>query len=354
MVKRATTILEKISNIINKYKTPELQRLLDENHIKDMMDDQISEYTKYETFSMLQSFTVAYIEEEKTGYLLDGQHRLVTFSNLEGMGYDISNVDVPLVIYNVSDYSEVEEYFNKINKNSPIKPIGNIVEFDRDLAQLLLNTFTRIYIHEDRENTRCPNIAYKCLLDNIKIRNIKDKIAPFNKSIKDVFNVIIEINNYMHTISDNQINQVDNNKFNRCKEKAVNRKCPTCYLSIFSNFEWLDLTIYALINDKKIKDICNDFLRDIDKNKKRVKITNELKIQIWKKVTANQCDKGICYTCNEELYFNKMECGHIVAHALGGKATYDNMMPVCKTCNLKMGTMNLDEYRRLKNISQLL
>ena len=59
MVKRAVTILEKISNIINKYKTPELQRLLDENHIKDMMDDQISEYTKYETFSMLQSFTVA-------------------------------------------------------------------------------------------------------------------------------------------------------------------------------------------------------------------------------------------------------------------------------------------------------
>ena len=49
-----------------------------------------------------------------------------------------------------------------------------------------------------------------------------------------------------------------------------------------------------------------------------------------------------------------MECGHIVAHALGGKATYDNMMPVCKNCNLKMGTMNLGEYRRLKNESLLM
>lgn len=348
MVKHPEIKLEKITNIINKYKTPELQRLLDNKHIEDMITDQINEYNTNGYFSMLQTFTVAYIEEDKIGYLLDGQHRLVAFAELNDRGYTIGNVIVPLVIYYVNNYNEVEEYFNKINKNSPIKPIGNIVNFDRDLAQSLFSKFTRAYIHQDRENTRCPNISYKCMLDNIKVRDFKGKLAQHNKGIKDVYNVIIEINNYLDSIADNQINPVDNNKFKSCKKKAINERCDVCYLSIFSNFEWLDLALYALINNKKISEICNDFLRDIDKNKKRPKISNELKIQIWKKINENQCDKGICYTCEEELYFNNMQCGHIIAHALGGETSYNNMMPICKICNLKMGTMNLEEYKKLK------
>jgi 5-methylcytosine-specific restriction endonuclease McrA len=47
-----------------------------------------------------------------------------------------------------------------------------------------------------------------------------------------------------------------------------------------------------------------------------------------------------------------MECGHIIAHALGGNALLDNLMPVCKSCNRDMGTMNLEEYKCIvqKNI----
>ncbi len=37
-------------------------------------------------------------------------------------------------------------------------------------------------------------------------------------------------------------------------------------------------------------------------------------------------------------------CGHIVADANGGKTILTNLKPLCRTCNLRMGTMNMYEY----------
>ena len=52
-------------DLINKFETPDLQRLLDESHIQEMVNDQIIEYTKYASFSLLQSYTIAYNKNDK-------------------------------------------------------------------------------------------------------------------------------------------------------------------------------------------------------------------------------------------------------------------------------------------------
>lgn len=352
---RSKMVIEKIENLINKFETPDLQRLLDESHIQEMVNDQIIEYTKYASFSLLQSYTIAYNKNDKIGYLLDGQHRLVVYSRLKDLGYNI-DINIPLIIYNVDSYEEVEEYFNKINKNSPIKPIGNIVQFDRDLAQLLLNTFTRVYIHESEGpgGKNIPHISYNSLLLNIKNRNLKDKLEPINKSIKDVFNLIIDINNHMDSISNFAFDN-ENIKcfykykryFDKCKEKANKAKCNVCYLSIMRNFEWLDIAINALINNDtlSLNDICHFFNNISKKEKKREEITTELRRQTWYKIN-NDNNNGICYTCNKSLEYKDMHCGHIKAHVEGGKTILDNLMPVCEKCNKEMGTQNLEEYKK--------
>ena len=357
-LQRSKMVIEKIENLINKYETPDLQRLLDESHIQEMVNDQIIEYTKYASFSLLQSYTIAYNKNDKIGYLLDGQHRLVVYSRLKDLGYNI-DINIPLVIYNVDSYEEVEEYFNKINRNSPIKPIGNIVQFDRDLAQLLLNTFTRVYIHEfDGKSGKknIPHISYNSLLLNIKNRNLKDKLEPVNRSIKDVFNLIMDINNHIDSISNFEIDNenIENIKnfydykknFQKCKEKANKAKCNVCYLSIMRNFEWLDIAINALTNNETLtlNDICY-FLNISEKEKKREEITPELRRQTWYKIN-NDDNNGICYTCNKPLEFKQMQCGHIKPHAKGGKFVLNNLMPVCEKCNKEMGTQNLEEYKK--------
>ena len=167
--------LTNILLLINKYITPQLQRLLDKNHINNMVDDEIYEYNRSGCFSILQSFTIAYVKNEKKSYLLDGQHRLVMFSILQDNNYNIDNAIVPLVTYNVDNYQDVEYFFNKINKHSPIQPIGNIIEYDRDLAKLILDEFTTIYIKDGEGNRICPHISYTQLMNNIKHRKLSEK-----------------------------------------------------------------------------------------------------------------------------------------------------------------------------------
>ena len=54
-----------IVSLINKYITPGVQRLLDKNYINNMAEDEIYEYNRTGFFSILQSFTIAYVENEK-------------------------------------------------------------------------------------------------------------------------------------------------------------------------------------------------------------------------------------------------------------------------------------------------
>jgi hypothetical protein len=69
--------------------------------------------------------------------------------------------------------------------------------------------------------------------------------------------------------------------------------------------------------------------------------------------------------CEERVFGNSMECpcpccetntifrdrsngyhmGHIVAHALGGHSTVDNLIPICSKCNLNMDVENMFNYQ---------
>ena len=121
---RTELTMKPLKDIIDNYQIPELQRLVDNSHIISMVEDQKKEYDKYKTFSMLQSFTIAYIVEEKKGYILDGQHRVEAYSRLKSEGYDIDNILVPIVKYNVGSIEEVNEYFKK-NKISWQKSVDD-------------------------------------------------------------------------------------------------------------------------------------------------------------------------------------------------------------------------------------
>jgi hypothetical protein len=346
MLDRTELLLEPVKNIINNYKIPELQRLVDKDHINCMVKDQIDEYTKYGKFSILQSFTVAYLNEDKVGYILDGQHRVAAFSELESRGYNLSDVLVPIVRYNVDNISDVNEYFFKINKHSPIRPIGNLVASEKILSQLILDNFKHYFKYKDQGcKCNCPYISILEFTENINARNITEKLQKCNKSVKDLWNSILEVNSFLESISTKQLDAVMNKKFIDCKKKAEKEECRVCYLGVFRQFQWLDMAIYSLINSKKISTFGAKYYTDMMRTKRRCDIPCNVRMLVWKKLTKNICDNGNCYVCNKNLLYSDMECGHIIAHALGGNSSYENLMPVCKSCNRDMGTMNLEEYK---------
>jgi 5-methylcytosine-specific restriction endonuclease McrA len=77
----------------------------------------------------------------------------------------------------------------------------------------------------------------------------------------------------------------------------------------------------------------------------RKNIPKPLKNKLWKQYFDN-CIKGNCYCCKEEIdALGNWEAGHILAAALGGPDTIENLRPICSTCNKSMGTTHMDEFK---------
>lgn len=51
----------------------------------------------------------------------------------------------------------------------------------------------------------------------------------------------------------------------------------------------------------------------------------------------------ICYCCSAGVD-DSFHCGHVLAEKNGGKATFDNLRPVCVTCNSSMRTTHMFEF----------
>lgn len=49
-----------------------------------------------------------------------------SYSQLKNEGYDVDNIRVPVVKYNLDNIDEVKKYYNLINIHYPIEPILNL------------------------------------------------------------------------------------------------------------------------------------------------------------------------------------------------------------------------------------
>lgn len=76
-------------------------------------------------------------------------------------------------------------------------------------------------------------------------------------------------------------------------------------------------------------------------------IPARLRQEVWEK---NIGDKfwGNCFVCNIRLHVMEWSCGHIQSEFKGGKMVFENMKVLCKSCNSKMGTENLLQYKARK------
>ena len=83
---------------------------------------------------------------------------------------------------------------------------------------------------------------------------------------------------------------------------------------------------------------------------KRKSLCSKLRIQVWE-TYIGQKTKGVCFCCHDKInpirpfsYSNTFQAGHIISHANGGKDSIENLIPICRDCNMNMGAENWDDY----------
>lgn len=79
--------------------------------------------------------------------------------------------------------------------------------------------------------------------------------------------------------------------------------------------------------------------------KRKEAIPAPVKRDVWAKYIGDEKGIGECYCCgNKNIEKNQFHAGHVIPEHHGGPTTVENLRPVCATCNLSMGTQNMNYF----------
>jgi len=94
----------------------------------------------------------------------------------------------------------------------------------------------------------------------------------------------------------------------------------------------------------------------VDRNDKptKKKVSPEIRFKLWEKYVGNNLmvDCFCCYKNKITPITNYMtfQAGHIRSEFNDGIISLDNMLPICKGCNVRMYTTNWDDYVNSKKM----
>ena len=312
---------------------PCMQRELDPEWI-DTLRDKI--HNTYISTGYVDIGTIHVAFYNNTFFLVDGQHRFVILNDLIKTK---TKIPVHVKLYEVSSEDELSNLFAKVNGSKPSKI------YQSTQTQTIINTF-RKYMTEEygdyfskSDQPKKPHINLQQLVDEIMKKDLLSKLHINDP--QTLIDAVEEINTfYRHTTFDTWNTwKVKETDVLQCYHKRSTKKL---YLGVYRNFEWIDRLIMSKQHNKPYSNMHHvplKFRLPINKKKRRA---------VWDKrnLTLNE---GRCFVCNEseEFDYDNFECGHIVAVYWGGDTSLDNLEPICKECNTKMGVQNLHEYKKI-------
>tara|TARA_B100000902_G_C26916134_1_gene719341 strand:- start:57 stop:656 length:600 start_codon:yes stop_codon:yes gene_type:complete len=100
---------------------------------------------------------------------------------------------------------------------------------------------------------------------------------------------------------------------------------------------------------EKHQEKCKKRNRNSDKPKpKKKKISPEMRFKVWEKYVGNKINAK-CFCCLSAditpfTSYKTFQAGHIKSEYNGGDISLENLLPICKICNVHMSTTNWDDY----------
>jgi hypothetical protein len=318
-------------NFIN-YETPDIQRLIDDEHIKKIIDFQENFYLLHGKYCISGIISVA--KAEKT-YLVDGQHRIAAYAYLMKIHPERSLLINVNIYHYDGNGANLDLIYKYVNENKP----NDITLLSVDTYKILneLEKYFAVHFKEylkTSKNPRKPHINISNLKSYIIDKKIIEKLNEKLKTItfKNLLDKILALNTFYSSLPAEQYKKWGVDNVDETIHGIESKSC-RLYLGLYNQFEWID-RIAECVEFHKIPHISNSY---------RPHVTETLKLAVWDSELLN----GNCYCCNRKITFSTFECGHIIPLVYGGETTVANLKKICSKCNRDMGTMNLEEYKKL-------
>ena len=311
---------------------PYSQRMSDSSKVKEILEYQREYKMRHNCYNYLGVINFHFCHSDKKYYLVDGQHRYLSITELVS---ELEDFKVVIEIVEIDKPDDLVENYNLINKNTPLPELSeNINKLTHKIVfQYFEDKFSMAW--KSSASPRRPYLNKNHFQEAISYLMEQIKVDDHNKMIK-----LIEEHN--KRVSKWDLNRIGNMKVLKNPQKTFNL-CGEigCYLGLFPHtsdefhYRWVSdiIRIETGIEKKsKIKKI------------KRA-IPKQLRKDLWNKYVGENIGATNCLVCNREKISQMgFVVGHILAESHGGKNTIDNLRPICSGCNLSMATRNMMEY----------
>ena len=372
------TAKQLINDIFHKksLKIPDIQREIDDDHVKEIVKYQLDYHKKYGCFHFVNCIVIGSINNEYR--ILDGQHRIFAIKKLihcnnaqinqkmnsnnisnnnnynhssnhsinHSNGSKITSIKPPsdfkilISIIKCNNLTELNEQFMIINMNKAMTIHGTSIE------QTFINKF-RKYMQQNYKDylklstkPRVPHFNLNHIDKYMKDFNVIKRLNELNVPVETFIKEINELNKFIKNNA-NALTQICgkiNDVIKRCNKKKCKKKL---YLKVYNNYEWIEVIILKLQQNTTY-----DKIYDVVNKKRRITIPEKLRQNVWKKRNENNV-VGQCFICKSTLTNYNFDCGHIISLYHNGETKLNNLEPICRTCNLDMSIMNLNEYKRI-------
>ena len=316
---------------------PNCQRAIDSEQINKIHEYQIRHFEQFNEFFFANPIIIGCISGNPPKYyIIDGQHRLSCIERLSKID-KYHPFTIPCTILYVENETELDEKYVAINQNKPVPLPSNINEwknFTRYIEEHL-QQFQKYFSHSDKPQS--PNFNKELLMKYINTNNIA-RLCNNNYTL--FIDEMKKLNSYYRETHSTSIAEQFNKDITPVIHKCIQKQPDNPFiLGIYRKYEWINFILHKIRNNIEYENI-----KHTPVDYKRPRIKKKLKCETWKKRNNNTMD-GTCYCCNESLFYDNMECGHVKAHYKGGETILSNLEPICGVCNRDMGVRDLEDYK---------
>jgi len=333
----------RVGDLLDNTYIASFQRLENKEHV-DIIYIHLSEYYKqYNEIFLPGVISLSKIineekqEKEEKMIILDGQHRTGALNKLSKEYPEVLELKVRIDLYDVKNKEEAIEIYNIINTSKKVELyMGNMEPIIfRIIQQYFSNRFGKYC--KASENPRGLNINLDIICRKIQGYNMINRFNITEETVTIWIEYIKELNKYYSDQSNKTLLSYG------IKENIINEaRSEEFYLGMFRNYEWIERLLersYTPFEEQEHFVIGKEI-------KLRKNISRTLRMEVWKK-RCNDKINGECFCCSEEIANTNFDCGHVISVRDGGNNDIDNLEPVCRSCNLHMGTMNMILYKKL-------
>ena len=343
---------------------PDEQRIVLPETVNQIEEYQETHFKKHKHFNFLGTLNINFCKERNLYYLMDGQHRYSAIKRLRHKYPPNEKVKVELIT--VPTFDDVLQNYKLINKNTPLPEWSpNIDEtIPKQVFASLMNEYPNVWKKSKKPKRPFINLndfqeALSFLTEKLNELNLQansNQTSHLSQSHSHLSPLKPVTAAYLKELILNKNNQMQNWNIEAYKtirhgvnwelyKKEADKHGFYLGMHLITgqeySYEWVKEIIHQETGQTLKKQ------KNMNPKTKKKKIPKQLRLQVWDTYIGEQYGTSFCYCCrNEKIDKGKptWECGHIRSEAENGSIHINNLRPICKGCNLSMGTEHMKEF----------